>query len=269
MNAIEIYNLISYNYTVKVLNALRQQWQGRSFSCIGKPKEKNIFLYLDGCDAEYTTKNGDIIFAASDSIVYAPINCEYSVRFMNFKSDASCTVGVNFFLFDESNEPFILNNDICVFPAADKSYQFLFDKICESSRCARPDKNRMKAAFYDIMANLCDQTRSSGFGKYNVIANGIQYLQNCVSNERSVKEIADMCNVSECYFRRLFREYSGMSPVEYLTKNKIQKAKTYLRYDHISVSEIARLLGFVDCAYFTKKFREYTGKTPGEYRKMF
>lgn len=269
MKTIEVYDLVNYNYTIKVLNALKQDWQGRSFSCIGKPKEKNLFLYLDGCDAEYTTKSGDIFYAKSNSIVYAPINCEYSVRFCNFKANGSCTIGVNFFLFDENNEPFVLNRDICIFPAADKSYQFLFDKICESSRSVQTNQNRMKAAFYDIMANLSEQHQNSHFGKYKVIAEGIRYLQSCIANELSIKEIADMCNVSECYFRRLFREYSGMSPVEYLTKSKIHKAKTYLRYDHISVSEIAGILGFVDCAYFTKKFREYTGKTPSEYRKMY
>ena len=127
----------------------------------------------------------------------------------------------------------------------------------------------MKAAFYDILANLCEQYANTDLGKYKVISEGIRYLQTSTTSDISIKDIAEMCSVSECYFRRLFKEYSGMSPVEYLTRNKIQKAKTHLRYDNISIAEIASLSGFSDCSYFTKKFHEYTGKTPGEYKKMY
>lgn len=76
-----------------------------------------------------------------------------------------------------------------------------------------------------------------------------------------------MCKVSECYFRRLFKEFSGMTPVEYITHNKIKKAKNYLKYENIPIGKIALLLGFSDASYFTKQFKSATGITPAEYKK--
>ena len=77
-----------------------------------------------------------------------------------------------------------------------------------------------------------------------------------------------MCNVSEAYFRRLFKVYSGMSPVEYRTVSKICRAKQYLEDDELTVSEIADKLKFADTSYFVKQFKRATGKTPNEYRKL-
>ena len=266
---VPVSELVNYNYAAVVLDALQQYWcESDSFSCIGRPKETNLFLYLDGCEAVYQSKTGKEVYAKSGNIVYTPMNSEYTVRFCNFQSEQSSTIGVNFLLFDEKNLPFILSNDLCAYQANDNRYKFLFDKLKDNDRIIMPNKSRMKAAFYDIIANLGEYYQGKFWGKYSIIADGILYLQNCTAREVSIREVAAMCNVSECYFRRLFKEFSGMTPVEYLTQNKIQKAKTYLRYDHISIGEIAKLLGFVDAAYFTKKFRECTGQTPSAYRKM-
>ena len=86
------------------------------------------------------------------------------------------------------------------------------------------------------------------------------------SQNLSINEIAKMCNVSEIYFRRLFKEYSGLSPVEYRIKRKIEKAKSYLDYDNLNISEIADILGFTDTAYFCKQFKAHTGTTPLNYK---
>ena len=80
-------------------------------------------------------------------------------------------------------------------------------------------------------------------------------------------DIAQMCNISEVYFRRLFREYSGMSPVKYRNEKRMQRAKNYLLHTTLSIGEIAHRLGFPDDSYFIKSFREKTGVTPSEYRK--
>ena len=92
-------------------------------------------------------------------------------------------------------------------------------------------------------------------------------MEENVSQECSIGQIARMCNVSEIYFRRLFKEYSGLSPMEYRLKRRIERAKNYLAYEDMSVAEIAELLGFVDTAYFCKQFKAYTGVTPLGFKR--
>ena len=123
-----------------------------------------------------------------------------------------------------------------------------------------------KAYFYEIMSLLCESCQKKRFGKYSVISEGIRYIESHDNPEVSVKDLADMCKVSECYFRRLFKEFSGMTPVEYITHNKIKKAKNYLKYENIPIGKIALLLGFSAASYFTKHLKIANGITPAEYK---
>ena len=74
--------------------------------------------------------------------------------------------------------------------------------------------------------------------------------------------------MSEVYFRKLFKEYSGMSPAEYRTLARLCRAKVYLRENRLSLAEISDLPGFGDVSYFIKLFREANGITPREYRNQ-
>ena len=268
MRVRDILRNTNYNYSITVIDALKQHWKDyNSFSCIGKPKATNLFLYIDGFRAEYETKDGRKFSAGDGDVVYTPIGSEYKVKFINTKSGAY-TIGVNFMLHEHDGKDFILNHGISVYSDLGSGFEFLFSKINDSGMQTLPNQNRMKAAFYDILADLGDHYRGRAFGKYNIIADGIIYLQNTGSaRQKSIAEIARMCNVSESYFRRLFKEYAGTSPNKYLLESRIKKAKSYLRYDDISIADIAELLGFSDSAYFIKRFHEATGMTPHQYKQ--
>ena len=62
MNILKTESISKINYHISVVNSLRQYWRtNKRFSCIGKPKAVNLFLYLDGCDADYIDKNGKTV----------------------------------------------------------------------------------------------------------------------------------------------------------------------------------------------------------------
>lgn len=267
MNTIPISKLKNYNYSINVVNALKQFWKvSDSFNCIGRRKEINMLLYLDGCSARYTLKNGKVMTAHSGDIVYAPINCEYIVKFYDFQTPTSNTIGVNFFLYDEDGTPSVLSSDIEIYTADNENYKLLFAKVNGCCNIISMNYGKMKSAVYDILSALSDCYLPDSFGIYNTIAPGIIAIEKDGGENLYIKELADLCNISECYFRKLFKQYSGMSPTEYILQKKIHRAKTLLKYDNITAAEIAEMLGFGDPSYFTKKFKEYTKMTPTEYR---
>ena len=98
---------------------------------------------------------------------------------------------------------------------------------------------------------------------------GIDYIENNLSYDISVKELAKLCNMSASNFRRIFTKYSGVSPMEYKNILRIAKAKELLRNTNISITEIAEQLGFYDSSYFTKVFYKKCAYKPGEYRKRY
>lgn len=69
------------------------------------------------------------------------------------------------------------------------------------------------------------------------------------------------------YISRLFRQYSGgVSPGEYLSNYRIEKAKTIMQeHPDLLVKEIADMVGFHDAYYFSKTFKKKTGIWPTEY----
>ena len=256
--------LYRYNYSVQPINSLRQYWRtNRAFSCIGKPKAQNIFVYLSGCRAMYTDAAGKETVAEAGSLIYAPEGAEYSARFDRFESEDACTVGINFRLFDENMEPIVLGNEIKAYRSV--PFSALVEKIDAADKGSVPCYAAMKSGLYDMISVLGSR-RNVLDGKFKVICRGIESLEGG-NLSMSVEEIAEMCNVSESYFRRLFKEYAGVSPVQYRMQIRISKAKDYLCRTDLNSSEIADLLLFRDASFFCRYFKAVTGMTPAQFRK--
>lgn len=268
MRQIEIAQLYDSEYSVTVINVLKQHWRSaKSFDCNGRPKRYNLLLYIDGCKAEYTLKNGTTFSVSSGAVVYTPANSQYRVRFYDFESENSSTTGINFLLYDAENEPFVLSNKIEVFNTENANYKLMFNSISNFSEANVVCHGKVKSIMYDLIFKISEFYRKDHYNKYRIIEKGINYLEWEDDQSLKIADIAQMCNISEVYFRRLFREYSGMSPVKYRNEKRMQRAKNYLLHTTLSIGEIAHRLGFPDDSYFIKSFREKTGVTPSEYRK--
>lgn len=76
---------------------------------------------------------------------------------------------------------------------------------------------------------------------------------------------ADFCNLSLGRFSHIFREGMGVSPHEYLTRIRIEKAAQLLSNSDLSIAEVAEQTGFSGQNYFSRSFKRYTGKTPREF----
>jgi two-component system response regulator YesN len=64
----------------------------------------------------------------------------------------------------------------------------------------------------------------------------------------------------------MFSKCAGESFIKYLTKYRMEKAKTLLRESNEKIYEISDHVGYADYRVFSKNFREYAGVSPAEYR---
>lgn len=85
----------------------------------------------------------------------------------------------------------------------------------------------------------------------------------------SPRDIASQLRVSYSRFRKLFKEYTSMAPVQYQIQLKLEKAKEELINTPKSVKEIAFHLNFESSQYFSNLFKEKTTLTPLEFRKSY
>ena len=86
-------------------------------------------------------------------------------------------------------------------------------------------------------------------------------------NEVDLDALARSCCLSPSQFRRTFKDFFRMSPLQFILKMRIQAAANLLRTSSLNVTEIARECGFSEPNYFTRQFRRLVGVTPSVYRK--
>ena len=92
------------------------------------------------------------------------------------------------------------------------------------------------------------------------------YIEQHATEDFYMDDLAKMCGVSCSRFYTLFREYMGLTPVEYKNTVRIRMARKMLESGKSS-DEISEILGFSSAAYFRKVFESVTGMLPGTYKK--
>lgn len=90
-----------------------------------------------------------------------------------------------------------------------------------------------------------------------------EHYQSPITLDDMTREI----HLSKYYFVKLFRQYAGMTPYEYLLNYRIDRAKSLLRNTDSPVSRIAEEVGFFNENNFIRQFKAITGYTPLSYRK--
>lgn len=82
-----------------------------------------------------------------------------------------------------------------------------------------------------------------------------------------IPQMAATLNVSEDYFRRIFRKTFGISPQQALTTARIDRATLLLRSTDASIATVAAECGFDNTHYFSRIFKQVKNVTPREYRR--
>ena len=91
-------------------------------------------------------------------------------------------------------------------------------------------------------------------------------MKSTVEQPLSAEEIANQLGLGYSWFRRMFKEYTGISPTQYQLQQKLLKAKELLTASPLNISEIAYRLGFENSGQFSTFFKKKEGITPSEFR---
>ena len=92
-------------------------------------------------------------------------------------------------------------------------------------------------------------------------------MRNEVDKNFDLEQFAANNNIGYSYFRRMFKNFTGLSPRQYFLQLKIMRARELLLTTDKSIKEISYLLGFESIYYFSRFFKQKTGMSPSEFRK--
>jgi len=96
-----------------------------------------------------------------------------------------------------------------------------------------------------------------------------QWLTDHFSVANPVEEMIKRSRLAERTFKRRFANATGLTPIVYVQRLRIEDAKRRLERTEASVDEISWRVGYEDAAFFRRLFKRTTGLTPGAYRKRF
>lgn len=91
-------------------------------------------------------------------------------------------------------------------------------------------------------------------------------IRESLESDLSIQQIAEDLGVSYSNFRKLFKEYTGLSPATYQQELRLLRAKELLTTTEYSIKEIAYRLNFESPDYFSAKFKMKMGCKPSELR---
>jgi transcriptional regulator GlxA family with amidase domain len=96
-----------------------------------------------------------------------------------------------------------------------------------------------------------------------------QWLAKHFSAANPVEQVVRRSKLAERTFKRRFTQATGLPPIAYVQRLRVEDAKRRLERTDAPVDEVSWRVGYEDAAFFRRLFRRVTGMAPGAYRKRF
>ena len=206
--------------------------------------------------------NGRKLHAGTNSLLYLPAWQDY-VR----ESTEEELIGIHLLCSEETSI------DIEVLYPKDISATIdCFQKILQEWNAKKAGyQHRCNAYLHILLADLAEYTEHTDLTyQQKLIHPGVSYLETHYDDPTlTIPKLAEMCNISDEYFRRLYKTAYGITPHQAITNKRLQKACRMLQTGSFSIEQTATMSGFSNSKYFSTLFQQHLKTTPREYRNSY
>ncbi len=140
-----------------------------------------------------------------------------------------------------------------------------FEEAAHSQQMLAGIVNHLIGAMYALERNI---ELNKNHGHVEMVTKARIQIRESLESDLTIQQLADSLGVSYSNFRKLFKQYTGISPALYQQDLRLQRAKELLSTTKMSVKEIAYRLNFDSPDYFSSRFRLKTGVKPSEFRRQ-
>ncbi|MBR1798176.1 MAG: AraC family transcriptional regulator [Clostridiales bacterium] len=220
---------------------------------------------------------GDTIFVNANRIHYSICVDDTTAKYVIFVADpailnSSVAVQMQALLpiLDNPELSYIRFRDI------NENTEDIFDLMMKLPDI-KHDPFQITKTFYSIWEILLAQSKTIGFveaeNKSDTYKSSFKqmmyFIQQNFREPINLDAIAGSGNVSKSLCNKIFNQYVGESPVNYVLHFRVRKVAEYLRNSSYSLSQIADLTGFNGVSYMSETFKKNFGQSPRDYRKAW
>lgn len=162
------------------------------------------------------------------------------------------------------NTPFYIDDHSIVFPYIK---EILKEKLLTNT-CYEERINSLVANMLIELGRRYENKQKTRNHFFEEINEARKYMLSNLDKKMSLDEIANRANYSLSRFCILYKRFFKITPIEDLTRARIEKAVSLMQYSHTSVTETAHLCGFSSVHYFSRKFKEKTGMSPTDFTRQ-
>ncbi|HML46708.1 MAG TPA: AraC family transcriptional regulator [Clostridia bacterium] len=155
---------------------------------------------------------------------------------------------------------------ICALDRASRPIQALFALHQSAKRGSIVNSFQASALGFDFLCQLISEASFPKKSRSENTERATSWMEARFASIESIENLARALNVSHEHFSRVFARDTGMTPILYLTRIRLNHAMRLLRETGLPLDDIARQCGYADGHYLGKVFRRRIGITPQGYR---
>jgi len=146
-----------------------------------------------------------------------------------------------------------------------------FMRMISTKQLSRGKEMRLLGLLYEFLSQLVETNDARLTAKQNTqeeyVRKATEYIGMNYSRKVTIAEIARYVGLDRSYLYSLFQDFTNNSPQEYLIRFRMEKACELMRTASLTISNIARSVGYNDPLMFSKAFKKVKGMSPRDFRK--
>ncbi len=275
MKEISFASLPDSDICISEITCIEYQWKNKSENEYKRGRDQNVLSFtLNGNKQLYMPSSNTPVFDVHGaSVFFIARNTPYISKSIAQKDDvAGYTVCIKFRLTDTQGNDIILTEKyLCWENINEEFFGHLFKKVINAYMLAKANNLALKNSLYKLLDELVKSlgTLNKSQDAFEDLFPALKYLESNLSNNASVDDLAKMCFMSNSYFYKRFKDYTGgVCLTDYRNRMRIDKAKELLESPLWTTALIADTLGFYDISHFYRVYKKYTGETPKVSKKQ-
>ncbi len=257
MDFMALNQIFSEEFNIDSIIALRQNRSISRHNWLETGRHTNALFMITDLPAFYELEGGYRFKAEKGDILLLSKGTRYSVEFTVPDGKQTHPMMINFRLTDANGKELFLPKGVFKLMKDDGGFLQLFSSATQLYK--NSSIIMLKAKVYEIIGNIFPIEPSDECS--------IAYINRHYTRNFSIPYLAERCAMSETAYRKRFKEITGLSPVQYINRLKIEKACELIKSGELNATYICEFLNFDSLSYFYRVFKGIMGVTPKEYKE--